>query len=623
MRSQLTAFLVFAFIGAASAHEFHVATTGSDANPGTKKAPFRTIQHAAELAQPGDVITVHEGVYHERISPPRGGKSDRKRITYQAAPGEQVAIKGSAAITNWVKIQNDVWQAVIPNSFFGSFNPYHDLIRGDWFEPMGREQHTGTVYLNDAPLIEATNLTEVLKPIESQPRWYAKVDATNTTLWAQFKGVNPNDQLVEINVRQTVFYPSKTGVNYLTVRGFSLSQAATPWAPPTAEQIGLIGTHWSKGWIIESNVISHSVCVGIALGKYGDEWDNRAESAEGYVGTLKRALTNGWNKATIGHHLVRNNIISHCGQAGIVGSLGCAFSTITGNVIHDINVPSQLSGWEIAGIKFHGAVDVTISHNHIYRCSRGIWLDWMAQGTRVTRNLLHDNGSSCEDLMVEVNHGPFLVDNNLFLSAISLRDWSEGGAYVHNLLAGKIYPDHPQSRLTPFHPAHSTAIAGLEMTHGADDRFYNNLFVGDGQSATTSASKPNPKNGGYGLWVYDTDPFSLQTGGNVYLNGARPGSNEVNPVVLSRIDSQLKILEENGQTYIQFNFGSEPDRASTVLITTKLLGRTKVSGQSYENADCSSLKIATDFFGKQRNKLNPTCGPFEKLGQGDFIIKIW
>ena len=210
MRSQLTTLLVFAFIGAASAHEFHVATTGSDANPGTKKAPFRTIQYAADLAQPGDIITVHEGVYRERVSPPRGGKSDHKRIVYRAAPGEQVAIKGSEVVTNWVKIQDDVWQAVVPNSCFGSFNPYNDLIRGDWFEPMGRKQHTGEVYLNDNPLIEATNLTEVLKPIKSQPLWYAKVDATNTTLWAQFKGVNPNEQLVEINVRQTVFIRKKS-----------------------------------------------------------------------------------------------------------------------------------------------------------------------------------------------------------------------------------------------------------------------------------------------------------------------------------------------------------------------------------------------------------------------------
>jgi alpha-L-arabinofuranosidase len=47
---------------AAYAVEFHVATTGNDSNPGTKKQPFRTVQHAADLAQPGDVITVHEGI---------------------------------------------------------------------------------------------------------------------------------------------------------------------------------------------------------------------------------------------------------------------------------------------------------------------------------------------------------------------------------------------------------------------------------------------------------------------------------------------------------------------------------------------------------------------------------
>ena len=74
-------------------------------------------------------------------------------------------------------------------------------------------------------------------------------------------------------------------------------------------------------------------------------------------------------------------------------------------------------GAEMAGIKFHGAIDVEISRNHIYRTCRGLWLDWMAQGTRVSANLFHDNG---EDVFVEVDHGPFLVDNNLFLSPVSL-----------------------------------------------------------------------------------------------------------------------------------------------------------------------------------------------------------
>ena len=50
------------------ATEFHVSTLGNDTNAGTQAAPLRTIQHAADLAQPGDVITVHEGVYRERIN---------------------------------------------------------------------------------------------------------------------------------------------------------------------------------------------------------------------------------------------------------------------------------------------------------------------------------------------------------------------------------------------------------------------------------------------------------------------------------------------------------------------------------------------------------------------------
>ena len=234
-------------IATASASEFHVSVNGNDGNDGSPQKPYRTISAAAQVARPGDVITVHQGVYREGISPPRGGESDRKRIVYQAAPGEKVEIKGSEVVTNWVKVQEDVWKATLPNAFFGSFNPYSDLIHGDWFDPKGRKHHTGAVYLNGEWLTEAARLDEVLQPAATTPLWFAEVDKENTTIWAQFKRVNPNEQLVEINVRRTVFYPEKTGINYITVRGFTMEDAATPWAPPTAEQIGLIGTHWSKG----------------------------------------------------------------------------------------------------------------------------------------------------------------------------------------------------------------------------------------------------------------------------------------------------------------------------------------------------------------------------------------
>jgi alpha-L-arabinofuranosidase len=605
--------------------EFHVATIGDDANPGTRLAPLRTIQRGADLAQPGDVITVHAGTYRERVSPPRGGESDCRRIVYQVGPGEEVVIKGSEVVRNWMKVQDNVWKVTLPNLFFGSFNPYKVLISGDWFNPKGRQHHAGAVYLNGEWLIEATNRDEVLKPTAITPLWFAEVDASDTTIWAQFEGVNPNEQLVEINVRQTVFYPNNPGMNYITLRGFALRQAATPWAPPTAEQVGLIGTHWSKGWIIENNTISHSTCSGIALGKYGDEWDNTsANTAEGYVKTIERALKNGWNKETIGHHIVRNNSISHCEQAGIVGSLGAAFSTIADNTIHDIHVRRLFSGAEMAGIKFHAAIDTTIRGNHIYRTWRGLWLDWMAQGTRVSGNLFHENAS--EDLFVEVNHGPFLVDNNLFLSATSLLDMSEGGAYVHNLLGGKIISQPEPDRSTPYHPAHSTVLAGLDKIQGGDNRFYNNILVGNGESAAdtekTASTEPQHTTG-FGLWVYDARELPLETTGNAYWNGARPYSKETNHVVQPAIDPKVKVVEEGNQVTLHLSLGAELKQAATTLVTTVLLGKAKIPGLPYENADGSPIRIDADYFGRKRNERSPTAGPFEALAAGPLTLRVW
>jgi len=119
----------------------------------------------------------------------------------------------------------------------------------------------------------------------------------------------------------------------------------------------LIGTHWSKGWIIEKNEICYSVCTGITLGKYGDEYDNKAATVEGYIGTVKRAFEHGWSKEKIGGHIIRNNHIHHCEQAGIAGSLGVIFSSITGNEIHDIHVKRIFSGMEMAGIKITGSIE--------------------------------------------------------------------------------------------------------------------------------------------------------------------------------------------------------------------------------------------------------------------------
>ena len=120
---QLILLLIIATTFSATGKEYHVSTKGDDTNDGSPSRPFKTIMQAVKYAYPGDVITVHSGTYREWINPLRGGESDDKRIVYRAAPGEKVEIKGSEIITGWQKEKGGVWKTVIPNSFFGDYNP--------------------------------------------------------------------------------------------------------------------------------------------------------------------------------------------------------------------------------------------------------------------------------------------------------------------------------------------------------------------------------------------------------------------------------------------------------------------------------------------------------------------
>jgi hypothetical protein len=436
--------------------------------------------------------------------------------------------------------------------------------------------------------------------------------------------------LLEINVRDSCFYPDQPGRDYITVRGFHLCQAATQWAAPTAEQIGLLGTHWSKGWIIENNVISDSKCSGISLGKDRatghNVWtkDPSKDGAIHYNEVIERALAAGWSREKIGSHIVRNNTIFNCEQTGICGSLGAVFSQITHNHIYNIWTKRQFAGAEIAAIKIHAAIDVLIKNNCLHNAGRGMWMDWMAQGTRISGNLCYDN--TTDDLHVEVDHGPFLVDNNLFLSPISLRDMSEGGAYAHNLLAGTITSRPEPRRSTPYHLAHSTTLGGLSDIKGGDDRFYNNIFVG-GDEPVVKAGKRESKNlppaAGFGLAVYDSRAFPLQARGNVYYHGARPYARETNPTAQAELDPKIEIAAEGDSVYLHLSLGDALPKAATTLVTTALLGKTRVSGAAFENADGSPLTVDTDYFGKPRDASQPSAGPFERLSNGRLTLKVW
>ena len=277
-------------------------------------------------------------------------------------------ITGAEVLTGWKKVKGKVWTARVRNSVFGAYNPYTTMVCGDWyFAPTVR--HTGSVFLNDRMMYETTSLKECQagKPDkfawnqeEAKYLWYSEQDGDETVFYANFQEFDPNRENVEISVRRNVFMPDKNGVGYITVSGFVLTKAATTWAPPAAYQDGLIGPHWSKGWIIEDCEVSNSRCCGISLGKYLDPendmyfYHKRVKSpTQMERDAVCRGQYHGWLKENIGSHIIRRCEVHHCEQTGIVGRMGGVFSVIEDCHIHHICNSQQLGGAETAGIKLH------------------------------------------------------------------------------------------------------------------------------------------------------------------------------------------------------------------------------------------------------------------------------
>lgn len=696
---------------------YHVAKSGDDYNVGSKEKPFLTIQRAADVAAAGDRVIVHEGVYREWVKPVNGGISVDKRIVYEAAEGEKVVIKGSEVVKGWevveefrtadvvagldkpgqdttkkegkVSVQEGercgkVWRAVVPNTLFGKFNPFALPVGGDWLvEPRENPVHLGEVYLNGEALYEARNKSELfcpkmrsktimkdwwgVKEFYPQPEktvylWYAEVQRENTVIYANFQEADPNAECVEINVRKCCFFPEVTGLNYITVRGFEMAQAATAWAPPTAEQVGIIGPNWSKGWIIENNIFHDAKCSAVSLGKEKTTGDNeftKWRRKPGYQNQMEAVFLAkhiGWSKERIGSHIVRNNVMYNCGQNGVVGHLGCIFSEIYGNEIYGIAVKREYYGHEIAGIKLHAAIDVQIHHNYIHDCLLGTWLDWQAQGTRVSCNIFDKNA---RDFMIEVTHGPCTVDNNIFASAYNFDNAAQGTAFVHNLCMGHFNHYDVLDRSTPYHLPHSTDLLGTTLVYGNDDRWYQNIFVG----GTVEKWK-------YGLADYNGAPVSLEEyiervkalgegdverfvqvrqpvyiNGNVYLQGAEAFDREEVNYVAEQVEGdaeageitkgdcgckvqfagiqdtfRLEVCEEG--VFLHINLPEEMFAFDTQVIDSDFLGLTRLTEARFENPDGSDIILDYDMTGAKRGN-RPMPGPVEGLKPGENVVCIW
>lgn len=640
---------------------YYVNCNASRDGNGSKLMPFRHINDAAKVALPGDEIIVAPGIYREYVNPVNAG-TEENRIVYRSEQPLGAVITGAEVLTGWTKYEGNVWMNRVDNGVFASYNPYTTYVCGDWyFAPTVR--HTGSVYLNDLAMYETVTLDECIEgavdpcawvPEESKYKWFTVQEGNTTVLYANFQGLDPNKEKVEISVRRNCFMPDKTGVSYITVSGFKIDKGATTWAPPAAYQDGLIGPHWSKGWIIEDCEVCNSRCCGISLGKYRDPENDMyfytkhvKSPTQMERDAVCRGQYHGWLKEKVGSHIIRRCHVHHCEQTGIVGRMGAVFSTIEDCHIHNVCNSQQLGGAETAGIKLHAAIDVTIRRNHIHHSIMGVWLDWEAQGARISQNLMHDNhrpdgilpargAMFSNDVFIEVGHGPTLIDNNVLLSKVSVTMPSQGLAMVHNLMLGSfalvnsgvdsIVNGQREPRYTPYHIRHRTEVAGfMSILHG-DDRAYNNIFIQHypiteekhptDNDYNVSGTAPLDIFPSYEEWIanfkMDEEPdmhplatyhfghLPVWVSGNAYFNGATVSKHDKNCLIDKDAKVEVKLVEKDGKYHLETNLYDYLKDFRTGIINSDILGCAFEPEQRFENTDGTEIIFDRDYFGTHR-----------------------
>ncbi len=596
------------------------AANASDKNPGTEAQPLKTIQAGANLAQPGDTVLVKAGIYREEVVPPRGGTSPDRPIVYRAAPGGDVSIRGSERITTWKDQGGGVWMVELDTSFFKGYNPFAMMVAGRWMH-RGWGHRLGDVYSNGEAFVQKLKLDQ----LRSTPNtWYTnpaygyknKTDFPKERQYpdgkirirANFGKVNPNTSLTEINARATAIFPKRTGLKYIVIDGFDIRHTAPQWGDIYTLEKGAIGTKYGYGWTIQNCTITNSRNIGISLGVTDEV-------------PFPKILTDGGSNIppmdTLGHHLIRNNVIRRCGQTGIYGCYGAVGSVIEGNVISETNYRNEWFGSNQAAIKILFPIDVVIRNNLIHGTpkvrngTRGIWLDWGSQNARVTGNVICDFNTSGEGLKLEVNFGPLIVDNNVLIRSRIMEE-GDGTIFVHNLFYNcSFHFSASPKRLVPYYKPHSTkkaASAGPTLRH---QRIYNNIIIGGGGFARKGLIRGN------------ADASGFLVNNNVYLAGAGKFPRQDKDSVVDAATTDAKVSIGDNSVTLKLNMPAALFKAKYPLVTSKLIGKVPLVDMFMENPDGTGLDITSDFNGKSIDPARVLPGPFQDIKEGSNSFTLW
>lgn len=417
-----------------------------DHGPGTRERPFLTINRAAQVLQPGERVVIATGVYRECVRPLRGGSGPSRMISYEAAPGAKVFVKGSEVLNQrWQQKavsmfrpmpggpppapEVTTWEHELTGALFpDAYNPFalasapadrswldtKNVDMGPYFrrrglafvdgkplEPVEQARELASPQLPGPPppnqpqplngLPARTRRGPVMQEIGGTPEGRLWVDNSGQTIQVRLPAGAPAGHTIEITTREQVFAPLNKGLAYIRVKGITFQHAGNGYPVP---QRGLVSTAGGNHWIIDGNTIEWANGVGLDIGN-GD-W-------------------NGGFTPQAGHsHIIRGNTIRYCGVEGLAG-MGTRDTVVENNLIEWCGWADAEREWEAAGAKFHRAQNMLFRGNVIrhIRHANAVWFDSGNANCRITRNVFADVLTVSAAVHMEMNREPIQIDDNI------------------------------------------------------------------------------------------------------------------------------------------------------------------------------------------------------------------
>ena len=507
------------------------AKNADDSGPGTKERPFKTINHAAQVLQPGERVVIAAGVYREFIQPARGGTGPEAMISYEAAPGATVVVKGSAVVKDWrpsdgwnfrvdpqTKKPVKAWELRLDSKLFpNGYNPFEvDNVIGNktWLRYAEDNMATyfrrrGMVFVDGHPLEPVETASDLGNPTRSlnyfkKLVWsplFKEFQPEAGKVWIEPNGMtlhirlanddDPANHTIEITTQEQVFAPAQRYQQYIRVKGITFQHAGNGFPVP---QRGMVSVNRGNHFIFEDDTFEWANSVGLDIGN--EDW---AASRP---------------PQPVGFDVVRGNTFRYCGIEGLGGTGGPQDTLVERNLFEWIGWQDAAMMSESGGTKMHVAHNLLFRNNvvrHI-RHGNGIWLDIGNKNVRITGNVFADIPGDVNPHAVHIEGSDDLnqIDNNIFSNltgGILIRDTN------NVIIAYNLFIDCKEVCVDTM-----SGINGPRPIMGHTNDVHNlmvhdNVFAKMGRSAIEFNNGKNDADGN----VYGVTPGPFGFGGGPYL----------------------------------------------------------------------------------------------------------